>query len=84
MAVHETGTPGDSSYVEVDGETCSGHALCWMAAPGVYPMDEEGYNALRGKGRVPVADSDLEPARRGAAACPERAIEVVAKATTAA
>jgi ferredoxin len=53
---------------------CSGHARCAAVAPEVYVLDDEGY--------LVMAPTDIAPglegqARRGARACPERAIEVI-------
>jgi ferredoxin len=59
--------------IEVDSQLCSGHAQCHAAAPEVYDLDDEGYVSIA----EPEIDDDLEElARRGAAACPERALEV--------
>ncbi|MBL7501633.1 ferredoxin [Frankia sp. CNm7] len=59
--------------VVVDGARCTGHAQCNVAAPEVFTLDDLGY-ALPGEIAV---SHDTEPAaRRGALACPERAITV--------
>ena len=60
--------------VQVDRSRCQGHARCWAEAPDLYRLDDDGYSA--------VDDFDVPPeledvARRGAAACPERAIAIV-------
>jgi ferredoxin len=53
---------------------CSGHARCGSIAPEVYELNDEGYIGFEEK-RVPPG---LEAAaRRGARACPERAITLV-------
>jgi ferredoxin len=49
--------------------------MCHFHAPDVYPLDEDGYNALNGE--YDVAPALEEAARRGALNCPERAIEVL-------
>jgi ferredoxin len=60
--------------VRVDNAKCTGHARCNAVGPDVFPLDDVGYCAVRGA--VDVAPG-LEPqARDGAAACPERAIEI--------
>jgi ferredoxin len=57
----------------VDGARCTGHARCNAAAPEVFALDDLGY-ALPGEVAV---SADTEPAaRRGALACPERAITI--------
>ena len=60
--------------VEVRSDRCVGHGLCYTVAPGVFEDDDEGYGRVRGDGLVPP--SHEEAARRGAANCPERAIEL--------
>lgn len=58
--------------VSVDRERCSGHARCVAIAPEVYDIDDDGYCVT--DLTVPAGLEDT--ARRGAAACPERAIVV--------
>lgn len=60
--------------VIVDRNRCQGHALCAFSAPDVYVLDDEGYNNM---GAFTVETSQEEAARRGAASCPEGAIEIV-------
>jgi ferredoxin len=58
----------------VDSEKCVGHARCLAAAREFFVLDDVGYN------RMPptVVPREFEQmARRGAQACPERAIEIV-------
>ncbi|HVM65961.1 MAG TPA: ferredoxin [Acidimicrobiales bacterium] len=59
--------------ISVDRERCTGHALCAAAAPGVYVLDDLGFNVTP-DGEVPAALED--GARRGAMSCPESAITV--------
>jgi ferredoxin len=52
---------------------CSGHARCASVAPDLFRLTDEGY--------IDVEDFDVPPgleelARRGARACPERALRV--------
>jgi ferredoxin len=49
--------------------------MCNFHAPDVYPLDDDGYNALDGEYDVEPGLEDA--ARRGALNCPERAIEVI-------
>jgi ferredoxin len=59
--------------IVVDRDLCSGHARCHAASPGVYDLDELGYVELM----APEVPTELEAdARRGAAACPERALRI--------
>lgn len=57
---------------------CSGHARCAAVAPDLFKLDEDGYLDLRDAVRV-TPDQEAF-ARRGARACPERAIAVVDEA----
>lgn len=60
--------------VRVREGRCSGHARCAATAPEFYVLDDDGYL------RMPEANvpAELESAaRRGARACPERAIEII-------
>ncbi len=55
----------------VDRALCQGHARCWAEAPDVYELDDLGYCCIDMTDIPPALEDD---ARRGAAACPERAI----------
>ncbi len=60
--------------VRVIGGKCSGHARCAAIAPEVFVLNDDGYLDID----ETVVASELEAlARRGARACPERAIEVI-------
>ena len=70
----DTQDGADMVTIAVDNSKCSGHARCNASAPQVYPIDDDGYVALRGETEV---DQTLRAqAEAGAAACPERAITV--------
>jgi ferredoxin len=58
----------------VDPASCTGHGRCYAVAPTVFVDDAEGYGQVIGDGVY--ADSLADDARRGAGACPERAITV--------
>jgi ferredoxin len=62
--------------VKIDATLCSGHGRCAKLAPDVYKLDDNGYNADRGK-TLEVASPLEASARRGAKLCPERAIIIV-------
>ena len=53
---------------------CSGHARCAAVAPQIYELDDNGYNTMSER---TIAPEDEQRARRGARACPERAIEII-------
>lgn len=62
--------------VKIDATLCSGHGRCAKLAPDVYRLDDNGYNADRGK--TLEIDPALESAaRKGAKLCPERAITIL-------
>lgn len=60
--------------IEVDAERCQGHAMCVLKGPDIYELDDSGYNRMA---VVEVRKGLEEQARRGAGACPERAIRIL-------
>jgi len=57
-----------------DREACQGHNRCYLLAPELFDVDDEGYAVLRIDGEVPT---DLEKkAQLAADNCPEYAITV--------
>ena len=59
--------------IRIDRSLCTGHGRCFSLAPEVFAYDEEGFSVLK----LETITLDLEAAaRRGAGACPERAITV--------
>ena len=60
--------------IHVDTDLCSGHARCEAAAPQVFTLDDEGYNATEDH---VLAPDELRGASRGALACPEQAISLL-------
>jgi ferredoxin len=60
--------------VVVDRARCQGHARCWAESDELYRLDDDGYSAIA---EVDVPGHLGDAARRGAAACPERAITIV-------
>lgn len=62
--------------IRVLNAKCQGHARCWTLAPAIYQLDDSGY-ILAGDIDVPPGQEQL--AGRGARACPERALEVIAE-----
>lgn len=58
--------------IEFDRDKCQGHNRCYMLAPELFDVDDEGYAILRDVGTVPA---ELErQARLAADNCPEFAI----------
>ena len=53
---------------------CSGHARCAAVAPDIFTLNDDGYLEMR---ETAIGPEQEERARRGARACPERAIEVI-------
>lgn len=54
-------------------DKCVGHARCAAAVPELYELDDNGYIGFAEKQVPPGLEAQ---ARRGARACPERAIEI--------
>ena len=61
----------------VEKGRCQGHGRCAAVAPDLFVLDDLGYLALAD---VEVADDTGTTARRGAQACPERAITILEEA----
>ena len=59
--------------IRIDRARCQGHARCWSESAELYPLDDEGFTAISEAG---VPEHLRDDARRGAAACPERAISI--------
>jgi ferredoxin len=60
--------------VTLDRDACQGHNRCYLLAPELFDVDDEGYAVLVGDGSVPVGLEDK--ARLAADNCPEFAITV--------
>lgn len=60
--------------IVVAKEKCVGHARCHAVAEDLFPLDDSGYIAVTAFDVTPAQES---LARRGARACPERAITIV-------
>jgi ferredoxin len=61
--------------IEFDRDACQGHNRCYLLAPELFDVDDEGYAVPRIDGEVP--DGLEEKARLAADNCPEFAITVV-------
>jgi ferredoxin len=61
--------------VRIDADLCTGHGRCYAVAPEFYKLDDNGYNADRGK-TLDVPKGLETAAKLGARKCPERAIVV--------
>ncbi len=59
--------------VKVDHKKCQGNARCWALAPDIYQLDDSGYVLA---GDIEVKPGQEALARRGARACPERALTI--------
>ncbi len=60
--------------IRVNTSLCSGHARCDVVAGAVYKLNDDGYCISDGE---TVAEGMEALARRGARACPERAITLI-------
>ena len=62
--------------IRYDRDACQGHNRCYLLAPELFDVDDEGYAVLRVDGEVPA---DLEKkAQLAADNCPEYAITLEA------
>jgi ferredoxin len=61
--------------IDIDRGRCTGHGRCFSVAPEVFSSDDEGFGIV---GQETVPDRLVDAARRGAEACPEQAITLVA------
>ena len=60
--------------IAYDRDACQGHNRCYLLAPELFDVDDEGYAVLRVEGQVPT---DLEKkAQLAADNCPEYAIAI--------
>ncbi len=60
--------------ISVDRERCQGHSMCVILAPEIYTVTDDGYNE---QDDFDVTVGQEDQARRGAGACPERAITLI-------
>jgi ferredoxin len=60
--------------ITLDREACQGHNRCYLLAPEVFDVDDDGYALLRIEGDLPAELE--EKARLAAENCPEYAITV--------
>jgi ferredoxin len=60
--------------ITLDRDACQGHNRCYLLAPEVFDVDDEGYALVRIDGDVPAELE--EKARLAAENCPEYAITV--------
>ena len=60
--------------ITLNREACQGHNRCYLLAPEVFDVDDEGYALLRIVGEIPAELQDK--ARLAAQNCPEFAIAV--------
>ena len=61
--------------MKIDGPLCTGHGRCFVLAPEVYDLDDNGYNAAAG-GTVDVPAGHEDEALVGMNNCPEGAISI--------
>lgn len=59
--------------IVVNKSKCAGHTRCNATAPDLFPLDDVGYIAIE---HLDVPAGSEADARRGARACPERAISI--------
>lgn len=57
--------------IRVDGSACAGHALCNAVDEDIFPLDDDGYSALKPRVLEPIQE---QVAKWGVESCPERAL----------
>jgi len=65
--------------ISYDRESCQGHNRCYMLAPELFDVDDEGYAILRlGDGKVGDVSPELaDKAQLAVDNCPEYAIKLI-------
>ncbi|UDY36529.1 ferredoxin [Dermatobacter hominis] len=61
--------------IQFDRDACQGHNRCYLLAPELFDVDDEGYAVLLVEGEVPA--ELREKAELAADNCPEYAITLV-------
>jgi ferredoxin len=61
--------------IQFDRDACQGHNRCYLLAPELFDVDDEGYAILRVEGDVPAELE--EKATLAADNCPEFAITIL-------
>ncbi len=61
--------------IQFDRDACQGHNRCYLLAPELFDVDDEGYAVLLVEGEVP--EELREKAELAADNCPEYAITLV-------
>ncbi len=61
--------------VRIDQQACQGHNRCYMLAPELFDVDDEGTACERGDGVVPAGLE--EKAQLAFDNCPEYAVELI-------
>ena len=60
--------------INYNRELCQGHSRCYMLAPEIFDVDDEGYAVLKIEGEIPAELHDK--AQLCVDNCPEYAIEI--------
>lgn len=60
--------------IKYNRDACQGHNRCYMLAPELFDVDDEGYAILRATGEI--SEDLLEKAQLTVDNCPEYAIEL--------
>jgi ferredoxin len=61
----------------VDEALCCAHGQCAAIAPGLFVLDEDGFNRQAGKGWMAIDESQRELALAAERGCPDAAIRVI-------
>lgn len=60
--------------IEIDATLCQGHGRCYILAPEVFDMDDEGKGIVT---QPLVSEGHAEDVQKAVASCPEQAISIL-------
>jgi ferredoxin len=62
--------------LRIDQTRCQGHAVCYMVAPELFEVDEDGRGSVK---QSRIGPDQVEPASVAVERCPERAVTLSAE-----
>lgn len=69
---------GFAYTLEVDRAVCAGHGMCYGTRPELIDCDDDGYPVIP---NPDIGPRTIDSARDAVMVCPERALELVPRAT---
>lgn len=65
--------------VSIDSSICAGHGRCYVALPGIFESDNDGFGQVRAESAGQVSEAEAEQA---VDTCPEHAVQRTAGASS--